>query len=461
MPDASAPLTTAYRSRPQGPLHAGFDEALRAQSRPRCDWVGIVQFLLFLHPLYEKTFVEDLDFVARGPDGEPFRLRYREDREGYARANEDRLWGVLREGVARIARDDAKVYGVGNSGGMDSRVVLWLLRERGRRCAPYTLGDVPSDAAWVADRVAKRLGLANTPVAVAHDFLARYAQRVVRERPMYSTLYAWYLSGEASLPRFDLHVTGFNGDNMLGSHLVPQLREIEGRDRLHRFVYDHYRIADDDAVRRFLTRRYAWLPDEAYAHFERRIAASENRRNENVFEEFNFRCRQLRFIRRSLNFDFGGRFAWASPFYTRAFMELALELSFEERLDRRLYRAAVRRWARELADLRFERQRDSLLDRERPLVRRLKGGLWSAAARIGASRLKGNHKDVARWLRETDALAWVRDRFEEPSPVFDEVFSRRAILDGLAGLAEKQLHLLSGLLTVKLWLDEHEEVLAS
>lgn len=453
-------LTTVFQVRGNDCLFNSFNEALIVQDAPslRVDAIGIAQFLLFLYPLYERTFVRGVALSVRNNDGTPFRLRYQEGRQGYDTENETRLWGVLQESMRRLCADENKTYGVGNSGGMDSRVILYLLHTLGKKSAPYTLGDSPSDAVFIATKVASTLRMVNTVVPIERDFLPRYAKRVVRERSMYSTLYSWYLSGERRLPAFDVNLTGFNGDNMLGSHLTGVLSAIGNKDALYKFIYNHYRVVDDRIVRQFLRAPYRHFLDAAYEDYLNHIRSSDNTRNENIFGEFNFMCRQMRFIRNSLIFDFCGRYEWFSPFYTKEFMDLALSLTLDERFERRLYCATLKRYMGVFRNLRFAGGPLSNSDLERPIIRRVKEYLWTKGEKYGLSFFKGNHKNTIAWMEESDALDFIRECFQVPSPVFDELFQVEVILDNLSMLFSKHVHFLFNLLTVKLWIEHYDDV---
>jgi hypothetical protein len=450
-------LQNTYTYTPTGSIHPAFGQAF-AEASASChlDLIGATQFLLFLYPLYERTFVEEITYSARDTLGQPFKLQFDEDRQGYDIANGNRLWRVLENAMAAICQDRALVYGIGNSGGMDSRTILYLARRMDISIKAYTLGDAPSDAAYIGSKVSKRLGIQNHPAPIDGDFLQRFSHLLIRRRPMYSLMYAWYLGSVSHLPTFDRHLTGFNGDNMLGSHLPAGINTVGNRQHLHDIIYSHYLTNSPEALRQLLREPFQNLPDLARADFDAHIRQSRHTRPENIFEEFNFMSRQLRFIQQSVNFDFCGRYSWKSPFFTPEFMQFAQRLTFEERFGRRLYRNTLKDHMPELANLRFEREALSLADTRDSLRSRGKQWLWQYGPRWGIKLNRGNHKDVKKWLFENGALDFLGHCLAKPSGIFAEIFNIERIREQLTHLFDTNIHLLMALFTVEQWLKENE-----
>lgn len=424
---------------------------------PKLDLLGLTQFILFLYPFFDRTFAQGVSFRAGLAGGTPFHLRFEEGRTDYDPNNEERLWEVLGRSMEHLCGGKAAVYGVGNSGGMDSRVILYIARQQGVSLAPYTLGDSPSDAMHIAFRVAKRLGLGNQAVAIPRRFLQSYAEQLILERPMYSLIYTWYMGGADGLPPFDVHLTGFNGDNMLGSHLPEGIDQVQDAQQLRDIIYGHYLVNSPEALRGYLRPAYRDLPDAVREDFDTRLAHTRHLHPENVFEEFNFMSRQLRFIMQSVNFDFCGRYPWCSPFFTKEFMEFATTLSFAERFGRRLYRNTLRRYMPELRNIRFEREPLSLADETNPRLRNAKQWLWRKGPKLGIKINRGNHKNVQRWMRAGGALDFIAKHLDADSQLFAEVFDIGAIRRQLGALFEERLHLLMALFTVKYWLDVNRD----
>src|SRR5262245_37047954 len=116
-------LKTFYTSQ-SGKKHDHFHDVFNGNgAKHAIDKIGIVQFILFKHPLYDRTFLEDVKFNYCRPDGREFELEYRENRDGYDSKNEERLWELLNAILKEYMSDSRKLYGIGNSGGLDSRFI--------------------------------------------------------------------------------------------------------------------------------------------------------------------------------------------------------------------------------------------------------------------------------------------------------------------------------------------------
>ena len=424
------------------------------------DKIGIIQFIIFNYSLYNRTFIKNIKFFITKSDGSELNFTYSEDRDGYFPPNEKKLWDLLQDTIIQFTQDKQKVYGVGNSGGLDSRVILYLLHQVNANIVSYTLGDAPSDAVFIADKVAKRLKIPNHHIPIEADFLEKYWETVIEKTPMFSILYSWYLSGANSLPPFDLHITGFNGDNMLGSHLSKELLAIRNKEELYKYIYDHYRMVPDEVLRPLL--RDKKLLESAYNDYLQEVRRSKNRMNENIFEEFNFRSRQLRFVRNAIIFDYCGRYNWVSPFFTEEFIDFALSLTVEERNQSRLYYNTVKRYMKEFNNLRFERSPFNLADQNHKLIQSLKNILWEKDIKFNLHLYyKGNHKNVNKWIEYSDTLEFIRGKFKTPNELFSNIFDVQYILDNLDCLFSQNIYIVFNLLTVKLWMEKYAGVISN
>ena len=423
------------------------------------DKIGIIQFIIFNYPLYNRTFIKDAKFFITKSDGSELDFTYSEDRDGYFLPNEKKLWDLLQDTIIQFTQDKQKVCGVGNSGGLDSRVILYLLHQVNANIVSYTLGDAPSDAVFIADKVAKRLKIPNHHIPIETDFLERYWETVIEKKPEHNLLYSWYLSGAESIPSFDLHITGFNGDNMLGSHLLDELLDIRNKEELYKYIYDHYRMVPDELLRPIL--RDKKLLKLAYDDYLQEIRKSKNKRNENIFEEFNFRSRQLRFIRNAAIFDYCGKYNWISPFFTEKFIDFALSLTVEERYNRKLYFNTAKRYMKEFNNLRFERSPFNLSDEDHNLIKSLKNFLWKKDIKFNLHLYyKGSHKNVNKWMEYSDAIKFIREKFKTPNELFSNIFNTQYILDNLDYLISQNIYIVFNLLTVKLWMEKYAGVIS-
>ncbi|MBM4078576.1 MAG: hypothetical protein FJ278_02670 [Planctomycetes bacterium] len=428
------------------------------------DPVGLAEFAIFGYPLYEKTFARGVSFVAPAtfftcrPGGGDVReerywsFRYDYGAKGAPEQRRDALWELIGAATRSCAPDASLVYGVGNSGGMDSRMIIFTLAGMEREMRLFTIGNAPSDTVHIANRVAAHFGLPNALIPIEPDFLVRHAERMLRERPMCQLKSSLRLSHPDRLPRFDVHLTGFNGSNMLGSHLDEERRGLKGFDAVCRYTFDHYTVAPP-YYREVLAEPS--LMEGVEEHFRARMRETPNERPEDIAEEFNFTCRQLRFIKNSPGFDFLTGMHWRTPFLGREIMDFMLTMDAAERMDRALVRAAVRRHMYALAPIRYERGPLSDADTS-PLVAALKKKLWAAdwhlRRRLGRSFwFRGRHKNVTPLLIRPESHEFIARALAAPDERFDALFRRRRIGENLDRMLSEKPLFVSLLLGVKMW----------
>jgi len=432
--------------------YSSFNDTVENDNNLILDKIGIIQFLKFCYPLYDRTFIKNIKFGFSWSNGEKISFRYNEKREGYSEGNETILWQIIQNSLKKICLDNKKKYGIGNSGGLDSRIILYILKKLNVNFKAYTLGAPHSDAVYIANKTAKVLNFQNKNIKIEYDFLRKYWNIIIEKTPMYSLLTSWYYSALKNLPNFEIHITGFNGDNMLGSHLSNDLFDIENNKELFRYIYEHYSYVHDDLIKKVLNDDT--FVDKSYNDFLKKINKSENVKKENIFEEFNFKCRQLKFIINAVNFDYCGNFEWESPFCSKKFMDFALNLTFEERFQRKLQYNTAKRFMKEFKKLRFERDFKSLKDKNtlKILTKKI---FWKFDKKLKLHLYyKGNHKDVRNWLIQDNSVQFIADKLKKPSKLFDEIFNTKYILKNINLIFKSNLYLLFNLLTVKLWIEE-------
>jgi len=428
------------------------------------DPVGLAEFAIFGYPLYEKTFARGVSFVApatfftcrpgggAGREERYWRFRYEYGAKGAPEERRDTLWELIGAATRSCAPDASLVYGVGNSGGMDSRMIIFTLAGMEREMRLFTIGNAPSDTVHIANRVAAHFGLPNALIPIEHDFIVRHAERMIAARPMCQLKAALRLSNSDRLPRFDVHVTGFNGCTMLGDHLSHERCAPAGFDEVCSRTMAAYTVAPPHHCEVFVDRT---VLDAVREHVAERMRDTCNERPEDIAEEFNFTCRQLRFVKNSPGFDFLTGMHWRTPFLGREIMDFMLTMDAAERMDRALVRAAVRRHMPAISRMRYERRPLSEADTS-PLVVALKKKLWSVDwhihQRFGRSFwFRGRHKDVTFMMSRRESREFMAHVFELPDDRFDALFHRRWIGEHLDRMLTENPRFVSLLLGVKMW----------
>ena len=449
-------LKTSYRLAPQQKELAHFHDAFNGgEKKFAIDKIGIIQFMLFKHPLYDRTFLEDVKFKYRRHDGRDFEMVYQEDRDGYDPKNEERLWELLNASLKEYTSDRSKLYGIGNSGGLDSRFIVYITAKLKANAYLYTVGNAPSDAVHIAKIVAERLGAESHHIPVEADYLKIYAEEFVETRPMYSFESSWWLSAREALPDFNLILTGFNGGCMRGCHLSPALRKIEERDELYKYIYSYpgFRTASDELLAPLLID--SSILTDSFKDFRSHVMKSKNNRPENISDEFDLLNRQFRFILQCPGFDFLNKYAWVSPYFNEEFLNFSAQLTYEERLDEALFKNTAKRYMKELIDIRFDRKPLKLTD-QNGYVKKIKNRLWMLDQKYKSKvYFKGSHKGFNNRCLDQKNYQFIVDTFRAPNEIFNGLFKEDYLRDNLDVLIEKHYGLILNLLPVKIWMDKY------
>jgi asparagine synthase (glutamine-hydrolysing) len=226
----------------------------------RVDPVGIAQFLTFDHLLGDRTLVCEARLLPPASllayqDGRltvrpywaprhPLTYELRKEEEWM-----EELLFVLRRAIGRQAKDDLPA-GLLLSGGLDSRVLLAMLREgpyRNKAIQTFTWGIPGCDDARYAKEVAVKLGSSHHFYELKPDWLLGLAEECVRITDGMGNLVN--LHARATLDEEAKHAQvlykGFLGDAMFGFALTHKFwadYDDETRIRVHLQVHDDMNV---------------------------------------------------------------------------------------------------------------------------------------------------------------------------------------------------------------------------
>lgn len=190
---------------------------------------GLVEYLVMLHPLQERTLIAGASVLAPGShvewspaEGGRHKARPLFIPSSDALPDHDAVAAfaaVWREVIAdMLHRDTDMRLVVGLSGGLDSRAIATTASELGSRPLTYTYGSTRTREATVAAQVAHRLGLPHLQVPVTDDHLLRHAPRIAdRLDGAHSPAEMYELWFDDLLPTFaDVIVNGLAGGPLWG-----------------------------------------------------------------------------------------------------------------------------------------------------------------------------------------------------------------------------------------------------
>ncbi|MGV8141085.1 MAG: glycosyltransferase [Candidatus Woesearchaeota archaeon] len=322
------------------------------------DQTALAEFMLYEHVLTDRTFIKDVkllpyasvikfDFDEKITLLKYWSFQYAPKKEFNSVKSLEQLSALFIQSVNRIKLlNQNKTFALGLSGGLDSRLVAKYALDAGIKIKPFVFGHKNSDAYIIAKKIAKELKLNVKELNIKDNFYYLKNEHINYD-PMMNIMYTSYCSIKNDLPKADCMLTGFNGDNIFGSHIkksdfntnISIIQKIQKRYELK----PHLEILSSEAKQMIL--------DD--------LAGYQNLKLDdwNICEIFNFENRQLRFIKNSCSFDFYGKFEnkTYSPFADIDLVEFVLKLPLKELKNSELYYDFFGKYLPDLAKIRPER----------------------------------------------------------------------------------------------------------
>ena len=331
----------------------------------KADVVGIAEFLLFNFPLNGKTFTEGIHRIPMGSFGifregkmsldsywTPSSISPSTTDLDKAVREVDNLLNTATDLI--LLEHDSEEIALGLSGGMDSRLVAAKFVERGVRPNCFVYGTKRSDSFRVANEVATQLGLRLRLIEIDPHFYRNVCKDAITVSPMINLLTSWPLALKGKMPHFDVLLTGFNGDNIFGSHIQPTslslphgdvdstIEQILTKYGQNGTISDIQQIMIPSITKQItLSLRQFVNDNKSYAPWR-------------IIEEFNFSNRQLAFIKSDFMFQSTGS-KWISPFMYPPFVDYLNGLDVSLKFNLRLFREYMNRFYPELFQIRTER----------------------------------------------------------------------------------------------------------
>jgi asparagine synthetase B (glutamine-hydrolysing) len=388
------------------------------------DHIACGEFMLFEHVLFERTFLKDvkklqyatllnLDIVQHAEKKEQywqygFRPKKYPDREALFKKLDMLMHNAMqrikdvqndptfKNSKKRKKKTEVTRYTIGLSGGLDSRVVAKYALEMGLDLDAFVFGHKKSDIFLISKRIAKKLGINLSQLEISPKYWS-YHKKQLHYDPMMNLMLTTYGSVRDHLQTDRILLSGFNGDNIFGSHLEKE-------------DFDH----DLNYVEK-ICKKYALFDqtnDILTNDLFRSIMAEIAERYENLHmpdwqikELFNFECRQLRFIKNNPSFHFYGIFdRYYSPFADIDVVEFALGLPLDELYQSKAYHEFIITRFPDMASIRPSQIPHRLTDPN--IVRRIKS--YMVKQRKNLDKKIQINLPIYRTITFTGALDWER-----------------------------------------------------
>ena len=448
-----------------------FNEILRNNSfYPRdLDFQALFEFFLFEFPLSNKTFIKNIKFLPIGSifhldmnNNDLERISYSDyifDINKKMRKKEvikrlDKIFKIAIQNIKKINYNDV-YYGLGLSGGMDSRLCAYFSKKANLKLRTFIIGQTNSDAYFIARKIAKKLNLNHYELGV-NKYFYDYASKSIRYNPLMNVQYTWFYAIYNKLPKFDILLTGFHGDDQFGSHLRKSDKKIKKRRNLINRILDKYCELgyDDKIINNFKDSKYLFF--KVLKEIDNFIITSNNKEFWQKIEEFNFKNRQRIYIKNNPSFNFLGKYDSFSIFLEPALIDFSMTIPFNKRLNQNIYNYYFKKKIPILYNIRPERK-ISLRFQNR-VFRYILSTIYKFLACVKILNKFRNHKDIHKWLSgDKRFLNFLRENFLlNKNSVFDNIIQLEKIkkLINRNKWNQLEISIIFRLLTIKFFLDE-------
>ncbi len=335
-------------------------------SKNDLDLTALGEFLLYEHVFLDRTFIKNIKLLKYATL-KKFDLRQNKTKEkkywSYVfkekkkiNRNEvmKKLDILLRKSIKRIhLLNQNKRFLIGLSGGLDSRLLAKYAMQEGIDLYPFVFSNKNSDTFYISKKIAQMLNLTLKQLIIRDDYW-KWKNKHLKYDPMMNIMYTSYYSIAKNLDKNKIMLTGFNGDNLFGSHI----RKIDFSSSIN--------FIDKINSKYMLKIKKSIISQKLLNSLNKDILKYKQFDHDWKNKElFNFESRQLRFIKNSPSFSFYGDFENNfSIFSDIDLVNFVLELPIKELFNCKLYHDFICKYHPELAKIRIERKPYSIIDNE-------------------------------------------------------------------------------------------------
>jgi len=430
------------------------------------DIQSIYEFMIFECPLFEKTFIKTIRFLSIGTFYEfnitshslektqyfnyTFKIPDTFDvEENYTKL--DKLYEIAIQRVKKINPPNA-VYGLGLSGGMDSRVVAYYAKKNDLKLKTFIFGNEKSDAYKISKKLAKLLKTEHYEIGYYRDFF-EFAEESMEFNPMMNIQYVWYHAIYKNLPKFDVLLTGYGG-YVLGGLLQKAHLNIENDRAFSELIFNKYcDIGSSDWISSYfnISSKVSDIKDSIVKYSQ----TSTNPEYWQKDEEFNCKYRNRIYIKNTPAFNHLGLYQSYSILVDPDVLEFALTIPGKVRANRMFLYNFLKKKIPILVKVRPERKIPSYSDNK--ILNTILLTIYHADRKLGTHFFfKKSHKRVWDWVSNYQPfLKFLENTFSQKNKKFDDIFN----VEMVSELVSKQswsrpnVSLLFRFITIKLFLD--------
>lgn len=416
------------------------------------DYNALKEFLYFSYPLYNRTFHEHIKKLPLASiylfnnekliSSNYWKYELIEDKDFESEEAIEKLDKLFDKSIKRIIQIHGKnkTYGLGLSGGLDSRLVAHYALKNNIKLKTFIFGESNSEAYSVSKKLANILKVKHFELGFDKNFI-KNSEKNINYNPMLELSSLWYYSVHDKLPKFNLLLTGFNGDNQFGSHLPTNLSE------------------QNNLIVKQLEKKYSIISIDHTTKKEIiNYLKNVNKTPMNKWENFNYNFRQLKFIKNNSAFNFLGKYEGESVFEDIDLVEFLLTIPYEWKLNKKLYLKFFKEKLPRLNKIKAERETRF----QNKYLIFLEHVLRYFDIKIFKTNIlfKKSHKNMNSWLKKNNFFKnYCKHIFRKENQIFNKNFqdiNLKKILDKIyKGKASNlEINLFFRGLTILLFIDK-------
>jgi len=427
---------------------------------------GIYEFMIFECPLFEKTFIKTINFLSIGTfykyelSSNSLEKKQYSDYTFKIPSNFDvdksfdKLYNLYDNAIQRVKRlsPPEATYGLGLSGGMDSRMVAYFVKKNNLKLRTFIFGSEKSDAYKIARKLAKLLKTEHHEIGYNRDFF-EFADKSMEFNPMMNVQYVWYHAIFKNLPNFDVLLTGYGG-YVLGGLLQKAHLNIQNDKDFSELIFGKYcDIGSSDWISSFFT--ISSKTSEIKDDIEKYSKKSTNQEYWQKDEEFNCKYRNRIYIKNTPAFNHLGLFQSYSILVDPDVLDFALTIPGNVRANRMFLYNFLKKKIPILVKVRPERKIPFYSDNK--LLNTILIGIYHVDRKFHTNFIfKKSHKRIWDWLNNYDPfLNFLNSTFSIDNKMFNQIFDKDKVKDLINQRAwnRPKMSLLFRFVTIKLFLD--------
>ncbi|KKL81463.1 hypothetical protein LCGC14_1994510 [marine sediment metagenome] len=241
-----------------------------------------------------------------------------------------------------------------------------------------------------------------------------------------------------------------------GSHLKINDKKIKkNHDLVIRILNKYCELGYHERVTNYLRCSKKFL-FKVVTEIDNFISSSKNKEFWQIFEEFNFKNRQRKFIKNNPSFNLFGKYNSFSIFLDPALIDFLMTIPFNKRLNQKIYFYYFKRKLPVLYNIRPER--DISLKYKNRIFRNILLKIFKFLIHFKIINKSWSHKELHKWLSNDKGFIGFlgENLLSNRNLIFDNIFQHENVKDLINknNWDQFEISIIFRLLTIKCFLDE-------